>query len=229
MTKVTASSFCEIKTNLIISSLKQNPKPERPFLRKNRMHNNRNLRTQVILRKTSKTNLKRNHSETIFQSGSSSEKQTLSEKLDITVRSRSKENKNQARRKRSSKSINRHTETENNKTLELKVQQLERELSLLKQKSNQGETENTSPPINSITKETKQPQFTLRNRKCTRGIYQQQRPRKNFSMVNGHNDLEQIHNKMKFGTHFYIDLRSYFRKIRIIPVWEIFFITIFYY
>ena len=32
-------------------------------------------------------------------------------------------------------------------------------------------------------------------------------------MVNGHNDLEQIHNKMKFGTYFYIDLRSYLTKI----------------
>ena len=42
-------------------------------------------------------------------------------------------------------------------------------------------------------------------------------------MVNGHNDLEQIHNKMKFGTHFYIDLRSYLTKICIIPVWGIFY------
>ena len=42
-------------------------------------------------------------------------------------------------------------------------------------------------------------------------------------MVNGHNDLEQIHNKMKFGTHFYIDLRSHLTKIRIIPVWGIFY------
>ena len=41
-------------------------------------------------------------------------------------------------------------------------------------------------------------------------------------MGNGHNDLEQIHNKMKFGTHFYIDLRSYLTKIRMIPVWGIF-------
>ena len=34
---------------------------------------------------------------------------------------------------------------------------------------------------------------------------------------------------MKFRTHFYIDLSSYLTKIRVIPVWGIFFITIFYY
>ena len=60
----------------------------------------------------------------------------------MTSRSRSIENTSPIRRKRSSTSINRHRE--NNKTLELKVQQLERELSLLKQKTNQGDTKNFS-------------------------------------------------------------------------------------
>ena len=62
----------------------------------------------------------------------------------MTSRSRSIENTSQIWRKRSSTSINQHTERENNKTLELKVQQLERELSLLKQKTNQGDTKNIS-------------------------------------------------------------------------------------
>ena len=75
-----------------------------------------------------------------FQRGSSSERLTLSEKLKMTGRSR-KGNDNPGRRERFSTSINQHKETGNNKTLELKVQQLERVLSLVKQKTNQGETE----------------------------------------------------------------------------------------
>ena len=93
---------------------------------------------------SSKTNLKRNFSKMTFRSESSSERLTLSEKMKMTSRSRSKENNNQALRERSSTSINQHKETENNKTLELKVQQLVREFSLLKQKMNLEETENIS-------------------------------------------------------------------------------------
>ena len=42
----------------------------------------------------------------------------------------------------------------------------------------------TSPTIITITKETKQSQYTARNKKCTRSLCQQQRPRKNFSNPN---------------------------------------------
>lgn len=81
------------------------------FLEKRKIHKSRNLRTQVSF----KANLKRNFSKITFQSRSSSERPTLSEKL------------------------------------KMKVRQLERELSLLKQKN-----KSTSLIINTITKETKQ-------------------------------------------------------------------------
>ena len=60
-----------------------------------------------------------------FQSESSFERLTSSEKLKMTSRNSLKENINQAQRERSSTSINQYTETDN---------ELERELSLLRQK-----------------------------------------------------------------------------------------------
>ena len=54
----------------------------------------------------------------------------------MTGRRRSKINNNQTRKERSSASINQCTETRNNKNSELKVQQLEINFSLVKQKPN---------------------------------------------------------------------------------------------
>lgn len=122
------------KFNYIKFKPKQNPKPERFFKK------DKNTQDKI----SSKTNLKRNLSKMTFQKGSSSERQTLSEKLKLTGRSRSKEDSNQTRRDRSSTSINQDTETENNKSLGLTVTQLEKELPLFKQKVNKGETENIS-------------------------------------------------------------------------------------
>ena len=76
----------------------------------------------LFLRIPSKTYLKRNFSKVTFQSGSSFERPTLSEKLKMTSRSRSKENNNHTRRERALALINQYIEAENNKTLEPKMQ-----------------------------------------------------------------------------------------------------------
>ena len=111
----------------------------------------------------------------------------------MSIRSRSKENSNQTRRERSSTSVNQPTEAENNKTLEPKVQQLEREFSLLKQKTNQGEIQNISfkrhlSPAPSLSSSKKQNNFNTHQetKKRTRGLCQQQRP-KDFKNTNSKN------------------------------------------
>ena len=81
---------------------------------------------------------------------------------------------------------------ENHSSLELNVQQLERELLLLKQKANQRETEiiwfkrypsPVSPSIASTKKENNRNSHQ-ETKKRTRGLCQQQRPRRNFNNPN---------------------------------------------
>ena len=88
--------FLQQKKNKKFNYLKSKPKQYRKPVR---------FFYASILRKTSKTNIKRNFRKMTFLSESSSERITLSEKLKMTSRSRSKPNNNQARRERSSTSM----------------------------------------------------------------------------------------------------------------------------
>lgn len=167
--------------------------------------------TSILSKRSRKA--KKSSSKINFDSISFSESLALIEKLKTSGRSRSqkeekkkkrkkqnqRENKkcrNQKWKERPSTSINQHRERESKETLELKVQLLERKLSLLKQKNKWRRNRKyfieatliTCSFFNTITKDTKQPQFAPRNKKYSH-LCQWQIPIKIFNFKN----MQQLH------------------------------------